>query len=498
MRQKTYTLVLACLMAVATSFAGSPLAVLEPHRVDVTFSHTDNTPAGSAVFVLGNYPELGANNITRAIKLEPTDFPNWEVTISLPAEADYEFRFLRRDLDPEQLANPSNATFLTALDTDTAPPVLDPQPTRSVYVRPPTAYTSIAIVDPDDIIRTNVALSNDGTYMSATNLPLFAGDRVRFLRPLGQFDDRLTDAPQLFVTGDLGFASWHPIPAGTPSIPRFDFYPNFASPELGNTRRIRVYLPRGYDSSPLLRYPVLYAHDGQNVFHGGNFDGLHADTTIDNLAAQGIIPHTIVVAMDFTLDRFGEYAPPGKTVLGYTGKGDLYAQFVAETVAPFIDGTYRTLADRDHRIVSGPSMGGVISSYMAYERPDFAKRYIVISPAWYETPSMFSRFTMTPASDVIMWIDNGNDGDPLLPSWPDSADDGLPTVLDAYDVLANQGSWTVNGNLFLYIGFGHLHNEFYWRQRFPLALRALHSGPALHLLGPGSGPSAAATWHLYD
>src|SRR3954454_15673584 len=100
----------------------------------------------------------------------------------------------------------------------------------------------------------------------------------------------------------------------------------FASKIFGNTRRLTIYLPAGYDDHPQQRYPVLYMHDGQNLFdaktaaYGAAWE---IGATMDRLIASGAIEPVIVVGIDNNQDRMPEYTPCCDTRYG-GGKIDGY------------------------------------------------------------------------------------------------------------------------------------------------------------------------------
>ncbi len=153
-------------------------------------------------------------------------------------------------------------------------------------------------------------------------------------------------------------------------------------PQLGRTRRVWIYLPPDYATSGR-RYPVLYMHDGQNVFdeatsYAGEWG---VDETLDSLHAAGD-PGIIVVAVDHggTL-RVPEYSP-WPTRFG-AGEGDAYAAFLANTLKPWVDDNYRTLTDRMHTGITGSSMGGLVSFYAALKYPDVFGLAGVFSPAFW-------------------------------------------------------------------------------------------------------------------
>ena len=121
----------------------------------------------------------------------------------------------------------------------------------------------------------------------------------------------------------------------------------FDMPQLGRARRVWLYLPPDYESNPERRYPVLYMHDGQNVFdeatsYAGEWG---VDETLDAMHAAGELS-VIVVAVDHGVERrFDEYSPWNNAQYG-GGEGDEYVDFLVETLKPYVDAHYRTLPDR--------------------------------------------------------------------------------------------------------------------------------------------------------
>ena len=123
----------------------------------------------------------------------------------------------------------------------------------------------------------------------------------------------------------------------------------FRSKILGNRRDVLVYLPRGYRRWSRKRYPVLYLHDGQNVFDAATaFNGVEwgVDETAQRLIRLNLIEPLIIVAVANTgEERIHEYAPTrGKFDKRRRSKGLLknYGRFLTEELKPFIDSKYRT------------------------------------------------------------------------------------------------------------------------------------------------------------
>ncbi len=162
------------------------------------------------------------------------------------------------------------------------------------------------------------------------------------------------------------------------------YHHDFPSAFLGNTRTIVVHLPPGYTAEKKRRYPVLYLHDGQNLFDPATaFGGVawDAHAIADRLAAAGRIHPVILVGVYNTPDRLHEYTVHPDPAKGLGGRGALYARFVLDELKPFLDRTYRTLSDRKHTGVAGSSLGGLISLEMARLHHDRFALCGALSPA---------------------------------------------------------------------------------------------------------------------
>lgn len=242
------------------------------------------------------------------------------------------------------------------------------------------------------------------------------------------------------------------------------FHQSFHSAILGNDRAIAVYLPPGYDSSPQ-RYPVLYMHDGQNIFDAAtSFIGVewNVDEACEDLIRSGKIPPMIVVGIANNAERVAEYTPVASDTRG-GGRGADYARFVVEEVKPFIDRTYRTLPDREHTSVMGSSLGGLISLHMAWIRPDVFSRAGVVSPAlWWADSEILRRIAREPAPSPKpkLWIDMGTHEGSTIASFRE----GIANVHELGRILRSKGF--VDGEDFLIVEVkGADHSERAWSAR---------------------------------
>lgn len=161
----------------------------------------------------------------------------------------------------------------------------------------------------------------------------------------------------------------------------------FYIPQLKRHRRIWIYLPADYTSSRK-KYPVLYMHDGQNVFDAATsgFGEWGVDEALDTLGPQH--KQMIVVGIDNGADkRLNEYSPYDMDKYG-RGEGALYVEFLVKTLKPFIDRHYRTKKCEDHTFIAGSSMGGLISFYAILNYPKVFGAAGVFSPAFWITPQL--------------------------------------------------------------------------------------------------------------
>jgi predicted alpha/beta superfamily hydrolase len=119
----------------------------------------------------------------------------------------------------------------------------------------------------------------------------------------------------------------------------------FRSAVLGNDRGLWIYLPPAYDENPTARFPVVYMHDGQNLFNPATAFGgqpWYAQDALNHGAEIGSIREAIVVGVENTPDRIDEYTPSRDAGRMAGGRGALYLRMLIEEVKPLIDRSYRT------------------------------------------------------------------------------------------------------------------------------------------------------------
>jgi predicted alpha/beta superfamily hydrolase len=189
---------------------------------------------------------------------------------------------------------------------------------------------------------------------------------------------------------------------------------------LGRERTVRLYLPPSYAREPGKRYPVVYMHDGQNLFddatsYAGEWG---VDETLDEMAARSGF-EAIVVGIDNGGEhRMRELNPFDHPRFG-PGQGEAYLAFIADTLKPWIDSRYRTLADPAHTAIIGSSMGGLISDYAIRRHPAAFGRAGVLSPAyWTAEPAIYGYAATHPLAPgaKAYFSAGGQEGDEMVPA----------------------------------------------------------------------------------
>ncbi|WP_255550963.1 alpha/beta hydrolase-fold protein [Granulicella sp. dw_53] len=249
--------------------------------------------------------------------------------------------------------------------------------------------------------------------------------------------------------------------------PRYKVY-ELHSLILPGARDIMVYLPPQYFDNQDHRYPVLYLHDGQNLFDGltSYLPGRtwQAQTTADKLASAGEIEPVILVGVANTgLRRMAEYTPTRDFKMG-GGEGRSYGRLLIEELKPFIDETFRTRPEATSTGLGGSSLGGLISLYLGLENPGVFGKLAVLSPSlWWDHRS-------------ILEIVNQANPKPTLQIWMDiGMAEGARHVRDAdllYKQLLKQG-WQAGADLMYMKAAGAVHDEDAWAKRLGDVLRFL-------------------------
>jgi glycosidase/predicted alpha/beta superfamily hydrolase len=252
-----------------------------------------------------------------------------------------------------------------------------------------------------------------------------------------------------------------PKPVST-ALPNVHVLAPLAMPQLGRERAIRIYLPPGYEHSRK-HYPVLYMHDGQNLFDAAtSFLGeWNVDEALNALAkSRGL--ELIVVGIDNGADKRMTELNGWDNPKHEPGEGRQYMQFVVDTLKPYIDAHYRTKADRDNTAIMGSSLGGLISHYAMYEYPEVFGKVGIFSPSYWYAPAVldYTSKRKLRADTRVYFYAGGKEGEEMVPD-----------MQRVVDVIRQQHF--PERNLATHVEPQAQHNEAAWRVEFPRAVEWL-------------------------
>lgn len=264
------------------------------------------------------------------------------------------------------------------------------------------------------------------------------------------------------------------------------------SATLGTNRTVRVWLPPGYDAEPRRRFPVVYLHDGQNVFSSAGtnccfgWGSWEVDRAVERLAAAGRMQPVILVGVDNTRLRLPEYRGPTANPTN-DAAFHAYRRFLVEELKPAVDARFRTRRGPEDTALIGSSLGGICSVAIAWEHPDVFGKAASLSGAFWIADRHFLTHTLQPAprrKPLRLYLDSG------VRSFRGGDDDSANTEAVAH-ILRRLG-WRDGHDLLRVTDHGYTteaqlaatglrrdkwaealtsqHNEFYWRERIGNAL----------------------------
>ncbi len=283
----------------------------------------------------------------------------------------------------------------------------------------------------------------------------------------------------------LELAGSPPMPEGVTgtlkTVERFES--RFVDP-----RRVDVWLPPSYGSDPARRYPVLYMHDGQNLFDPAlSYIGVDwgLDEAITRLSVEGRVREAIVFGVWNTPKRFQEYMPA--RALSEAAAlpdawpdmawmrpqeilSDRYLRFLVEELKPWVDANHATLAGREDTVVMGSSMGALISLYAAAEFPQVFGSAGAVSVHWPLGDGIVAEYLarhLPPRGTSRLYFDYGDA----------TLDTGYAPYQRRVDAMLRAAGWR-EGEEFLSRGFsGAEHSERAWRARVGVPLEFLLGPP---------------------
>ncbi len=242
---------------------------------------------------------------------------------------------------------------------------------------------------------------------------------------------------------------------------------NFYMPQLDRNRRIWIYLPPDYETSSKY-YPVLYMHDGQNLFDiQTSFTGeWEVDESLNGLFEDGDHGAIVVGIDNGSALRTDEYSPWWNAQYSAGGEGGAYMDFIVETLKPHIDANYRTLAGREYTCLFGSSLGGLISQYGLMEHQDVFGKAGVFSPAFWFNSEIFDHSADTPKTGFMKIY--------MLAGIPEGNGSVVEDVNQMESVLFNNGFEPQEVNKAFHADGAH--SEWYWAREFPWAYLWLFDG----------------------
>jgi predicted alpha/beta superfamily hydrolase len=246
-------------------------------------------------------------------------------------------------------------------------------------------------------------------------------------------------------------------------------FANLRSAFLPHPHDVVVFLPPGYEQESHRLYPVLYLHDGQNVFDDFPMSPFGVqwgiDTTARALIHAGVIEPLIIVAIgNAGRDRIDEYTPTRDSAHDAGGLADRYGQMVVFEIKPFIDRLYRTRQGATDTGMAGSSLGGLLTLHLGLEHPTVFGKLALLSPSvWWDERWIIRQLgeQNKQRQSLSVWLDVGTAEARMLKG-----------VRLLHRTLLRKG-WQPGVNLQYLEAEGALHDERSWGKRSGLFLRFL-------------------------
>jgi predicted alpha/beta superfamily hydrolase len=260
-------------------------------------------------------------------------------------------------------------------------------------------------------------------------------------------------------------------PSGSDTLQsRLYRHTQFASRLIDEKHDFIVYVPRAFHQDPHRFFPVLFLHDGQNLFDPdtsyikGNY--WRVGETADALIESGEVEPLVIVGIyNNGPKRIDEYTPVEDRRLG-GGKADAYGQMIVDELRPFIARQYRTLAGAENCGMGGSSLGGLVTIYLGMRYPDVFGKLAVLSPSVWWRDRVILRFVeqLRQKTGQRIWLDMGTR----------EGKHALPDTRALKRLLIKKG-WRMGKDLEYHEIDGGKHSEYAWAERV---------GPLLKFLFP--------------
>jgi predicted alpha/beta superfamily hydrolase len=235
-------------------------------------------------------------------------------------------------------------------------------------------------------------------------------------------------------------------------------------PSLKRQRRVAALLPHDYGTSAAY-YPVLYLHDGQNLF--GNrapFGNWGVTQTLAELAKMDL--KVVVISIDHGgKDRINEYMPYDNPKYTYK-QGQLYLDWMMSDLKPYVDEHFRVKPEREFTGVGGSSMGALISLFAGFQYNQNFGKMMIFSPSLWISNQVFyhaQSFKIKGQTDIYMYAGGDESKE-------------MKGQMDQLEQILQQRTNNENINLkHTYLEEGK-HQEYFWGLEFPHALSWLYRG----------------------
>lgn len=233
---------------------------------------------------------------------------------------------------------------------------------------------------------------------------------------------------------------------------RMVWWPQFESPELNNQREVYIHLPPHYDDDQVSTFASLYIHDGNESIVRSQFHQV-IDQWTDKAADKAVV--SVFVALPSQDQRFAEY-----TMGTMDARGDAYAKFIAQTLTASVDQNFRTRTEAKARGVTGASLGGLISFWIALNYPTtFEYTAGMSSSFFWENELMIKEVQRRGCQNLRYYIDSG------------SPRDNRDVTRIMRDTLSN-----LNCTHHHVEEMGGRHEWSFWKNRFPGVLDVFYDG----------------------
>ncbi len=238
-------------------------------------------------------------------------------------------------------------------------------------------------------------------------------------------------------------------------------------------REISAYLPPWDRQHGQFRVPVIYAHDGNNLFDPKKaFLGRHwkVRETLDAMILQGLVPPLAVIGIHNTPNRMSEYSPVVSRQ-GGGGQGRQYLFWILNELVPWATQNLPVSNLRNDVGMVGSSMGGLISLYASFWHADRISRFGIMSPSlkWADHHALKRFLPRQHHKRVRLWMDIG-----LLEGLDPAELESVDVTRFAAQQLLDMGY--VSGQDFCYCEQADAaHDEYAWAERFPWMIAWLFS-----------------------